>query len=123
MISSDNGSLLLSDSIFILPIPEPYLTVEGSSDNAISYSRILGNKKIKILAQSPNLNTFKYTITQIKYRLIGISGEVLTAGGSIIELPTENIDKLKYLIVDNVQFKNDVRTTNYSKSIVLQIRK
>jgi hypothetical protein len=104
-------------------LPEPFIHVDGSSDRAISFSRLSANGKIVLHAKHPDLNNFKYIISGLKYRLIGVNNEMQSTAGSEIIVPTDKIQLLKYIVVEEATIQTEVSNMVNSKPIVIQIRK
>lgn len=122
-IKNKDGMLLLKDSIYVQKLPEPFIHVDGSSDRAISFSRLSANGKIVLHAKHPDLNNFKYIISGLKYRLIGVNNEMQSTAGSEIIVPTDKIQLLKYIVVEEATIQTEVSNMVNSKPIVIQIRK
>lgn len=115
--------LLLRDSIYVQKLPEPFIHVDGSSDRAISYSRLSASGKVVLHAKHPDLNNFKYTISGLKYRLVGVNNEIQTAAGAEINVPSDKVQALKYIVVEEATIQTEVSNMVNSKPIVIQIRK
>ncbi len=123
IIKNKDGMLLLKDSIYVQKLPEPVIHVDGSSDRAISYSRLTSAGKIVLHAKHPDLSNFKYTINGLKYRLIGVNNELQFVNGTEISIPVDKIATLRYVVVEEATIETEVNKMVKKEPIVIQIRK
>jgi hypothetical protein len=122
-IKNKDGMLLLKDSIYVQKLPEPYIHVDGSSDMAISLSRLTSNGRIVLHAKHPDLVNFKYKINGLKYRLVGVNNELQTISGTEIVIPADMISKLRYVVIEEATIETEVNKMVKKEPIVIQIRK
>jgi len=123
IIKNKDGMLLLKDSIYVQKLPEPYIHVDGSSDMAISYSRLTSNGRIVLHAKHPDLVNFKYKINGLKYRLVGVNNELQTISGTEIVIPADMVSKLRYVVIEEATIETEVNKMVKKEPIVIQIRK
>ena len=123
LIKNKDGMLLLKDSIYVQKLPEPFIHVDGSSDRAISYSRLSSSGKIVLHAKHPDLANFKYKINGLKYRLIGVNNELQTVSGTEIVIPADKVSMLRYVVVEEATIETEVNKMVKKEPIVIQIRK
>ncbi len=116
-----NGRLLLYDSIYIQPVPTPFVFARGSSENRLSLNRLLQTRQIAFMARHPEMPDFEYTIEQLQVRLIGIDNTIKKVNGNVIALNDEQIRKLKYVIVENVKVKTTEKDFELVNQMVFQI--
>ncbi|MBC7383601.1 MAG: hypothetical protein H7296_11535 [Bacteroidia bacterium] len=122
MISNGNR-LLLSDSVYVQSVPVPFIFVDGSSENNLSYSRLMQTKTISFDAKHPEMPGFEYKIESVKLRLVGIDNNVKTIIGCKMQCTDEEIRKLKFLIVEAVNIKSTNKKFDVLKQFVIQINK
>jgi len=122
-IISSNRQVLLFDSLFVQDVPNPQIIVNEASNNKISINRIKQTKSISIGALSPDMNVYKYDISKVNYTLIGANRETKSILTHKIDLGGIDIDKLKYIIVNEVEIKTIFKEIKLSKPILIEIIK
>jgi hypothetical protein len=114
---------LLDDSVFVQQVPIPFIMVEGSSDRSISVSRLQNAKKIEFRAVHPEMPNFKYDITSMSVRLVGVSELPQEITGDVVSVSTDQLSKLQYVVIDRVSVQTQVKLIQYQEPIVIQIKR
>lgn len=122
-INTTEGMLLLDDSIFIQQVPDPFILVEGSSDRSVSFKRIQNAKKIEFNAFHPEMPNFQYDITSMSVRLVGVSDVTQEMSGGTVNITTEQLAKLQYIVVDRVSVQTQIKLIQHQEPIVIQIKR
>ena len=97
--------------------------VEGSSDRSISVSRLQNAKKIEFRAVHPEMPNFKYDITSMSVRLVGVSELPQEITGDVVSVSTDQLAKLQYVVIDRVSVQTQVKLIQYQEPIVIQIKR
>jgi hypothetical protein len=122
LINNSEGRVLLRDSIYVQKVPEPFLFAQGSSSGTMSRSRLKSDGFVSIYGTHPDLQKFKFKLTNIKYRLLGSSTELLTSDNNEIKLSAEQIDKVKYIIIQGANINTGSKDFVFEKPLVIQIK-
>ena len=122
-INTSDGMALLDDSVFVQQVPMPFILVEGSSDRTISIARLNATKRIDFRAVHHEMPNFNYEITSMKLRLVGADESSKEITGSSINLTSEQLSKLQYVVVDKVSVQTQVKLIQYQEPIVIQIKR
>jgi hypothetical protein len=122
LINNSEGRVLLRDSIYVQKIPEPFLFVEGSSGGVMSRARLKSDGIINVYGNHPDLQKFNYKLTNLKYRLVGASSNVLYSTTNKITLNSEEIDKVKYIIIQGADINTVSKSFVFEKPLVIQIK-
>ncbi|MFM6953325.1 MAG: hypothetical protein ACKOXR_09340, partial [Bacteroidota bacterium] len=122
-INTSDGMALLDDSVFVQRVPLPFVLVEGSSDQSISMSRLASAKRLDFKAMHPEMPNFTYDITGMSVRLVGVSEVAQEISGSSVNLTTEQLSKLQYVVIDRVSVQTQVKLIQFQEPIVIQIKK
>jgi hypothetical protein len=122
LINNTDGRVLLRDSIYVQKVPEPFLFAEGSSGGTMSRSRLKSDGSVSIYGTHPDLQKFKFKLTNIKYRLLGASTDQFVSEKSKIELTTEQIDKVKYIVIQGANINIGSKDFVFGKPLVIQIK-
>lgn len=121
VLRSVSLELLLFDSIYIQPVPLPFIFIEGASENKLSYNRLNQTKKISFAARHPEMPDFIYSIESIQIRFIGVENKIITINGSEILLTEDQVKKLKYIIIESVKVKTSNKYFDIDNQMVFQI--
>ncbi|MDP1727905.1 MAG: hypothetical protein Q8M15_14060 [Bacteroidota bacterium] len=121
VLRSSNLELLLFDSVYIQPVPIPFIFIEGSSENKLSYNRLIQTKKISFAARHPEMPDFIYSVESIQIRLIGVGNKTITINGPDIFLTEEQVKKLRYIIIESVKVKTSNKYFDLDNQMVFQI--
>jgi hypothetical protein len=122
-INTTDGMALLDDSVFVQQVPIPFIMVEGSSDRSISASRLQNAKKIEFKAVHPEMPNFKYDITSMSVRLIGVSELPQEITGDVVSITPDQISRLQYVVIDRVSVQTQVKLIQHQEPIVIQIKR
>ena len=122
LINNSEGRVLLRDSIYVQKIPEPFLFAEGSSGGVMSRSRLKSDGVVNVYGTHPDLQKFNFKLTNLKYRLVGASVDVLLSASNKITLNSEEIDKVKYIIIQGADINAGSKSFVFEKPLVIQIK-
>jgi hypothetical protein len=122
-ILSSNGQVLLFDSLFVQDVPNPQIIVNEASNNKISINRIKQTKSISIGALNPDINVYKFNIAKVNYTLIGANRETRSILSDKIDLGDIDIDKLKFILINEVEFKTTLKEIKLTKPLLIEIIK
>ena len=121
-INNKDGKALLRDSIYVQKIPEPFLYAEGTSGGVMSRTRLKADGFVNIYGTHPDLQKFKYSLSNIKYRLVGATNEVMNSTGNKISLSADQVDKVKYIVVQGADINTGSKGMVFEKPLVIQIK-
>lgn len=122
LITNKDGKVLLRDSIYVQKVPEPYLYAEGSSGGVMSKTRLKTDGYISVYGTHPDLQKFRYSLSNIKYRLVGASTEIFNSASSKISLNSEQIEKVKYVIIEGADINTGTKGMVFDRPFVIQIK-
>lgn len=122
VINNKDGKALLRDSIYVQKIPEPFLYAEGSSGSVMSRTRLKLDGFVNIYGTHPDLQKFKYSLSNVKYRLVGATNEVMSSSGSKLSLTADQVDKVKYIVVQGADINTGSKGMVFEKPLVIQIK-
>lgn len=122
VINNKDGRALLRDSIYVQKIPEPFLYAEGSSGSVMSRTRLKADGFVYIYGTHPDLQKFKYSLSNIKYRLVGATNEVMSSSGSKLSLTADQVDIVKYIVVQGADINTGSKGMVFEKPLVIQIK-
>jgi len=122
-IVSSNGQLLLFDSLFVQDVPNPQIIVNEASNNKVSINRIKQTKSISIGALNPDMNVYKFDIAKVNYTLIGANRETRSILSDKIDLGGIDIDKLKFILINEVEIKTTSKEIKITKPLLIEIIK
>jgi len=88
----------------------------------MSRSRLKSDGSVSIYGTHPDLQKFKFKLTNIKYRLLGASTDQFVSEKSKIELTTEQIDKVKYIVIQGANINIGSKDFVFGKPLVIQIK-
>jgi hypothetical protein len=122
LINNSEGRVLLRDSIYVQKIPEPFLFAEGSSGGVMSRARLKSDGIVNVYGTHPDLQKFNFKLTNLKYRLVGASTDVLFSASNRITLKSDEIDKVKYIIIQGADINAGSKSFVFEKPLVIQIK-
>jgi hypothetical protein len=73
-------------------------------------------------ATHPDLQKFNFKLSNLKYRLVGISTELLTTSGDVIKVPTGNIEALRYVVVEAADINNEIKNMEFESPLIIQVK-
>ena len=118
---SKNGGRLLADSIYVQKLPSPVILAKNVSANKISKSRLLQQKSLKLTANHHNMGNVIYDISSIKATFIGIDGDMRTFEGANISLTAEQLERIKYIQINEVTVETRVRNFTVTEPLIIEI--
>jgi len=118
---SKNGGSLLADSIYVQKLPSPVILAKNVSANKISKSRLLQQKSLKLTANHHNMGNVIYDISSIKATFIGIDGDMRTFEGANISLTAEQLERIKYIQINEVTVETRVRNFTVTEPLIIEI--
>ena len=121
-INNTDGKTLLRDSVFVQKLPIPFVYAKGVSGDVISKLRLKSDNKLVLYATHPDLQKFNFKLSNLKYRLVGLSPETLTASSEVITVPTENLESLRYIIVEAADINNEIKNMEFISPLVIQVK-
>lgn len=121
-VNNKEGRVLLRDSVYIQKLPIPFVYAKGVSGDLISRTRLKSDSKLSFYATHPDLQKFNFKLTNLKYRLVGLSQELLTASGDVINIPTDNIEALRYVVVEAADINNEIKNMEFESPLVIQVK-
>jgi hypothetical protein len=121
-VNNKDGRVLLRDSVYVQKLPIPYVYAKGVSGDLISRARLKADNQLAFYATHPDLQKFNFKLSNLKYRLVGLSTELLTATGDVINIPTSNIDALRYVVVEAADINNEIKNMEFESPLVIQVK-
>ncbi len=122
-MTSTDGFVLLNDSVYVQQIPAPFIVVDGASDRTISIGRLLNSKKLTFKAVHPDMPNFNYTIENMDVKLVGIKDGIKTISGGTIELSTDQLSQLQYVVVEKFSIQTQIKPIQFQEPLVIQIKR
>jgi hypothetical protein len=104
-------------------VPNPQIIVNEASNNKISINRIKQTKSISIGALNPDMNVYKFNIAKVNYTLIGANRETRSILSDKIDLGGIDIDKLKFILINEVEIKTTLKEIKLTKPLLIEIIK
>jgi hypothetical protein len=114
--------LVLSDSIYVKPLPEPYIFIKDLPNLSISKKRFQQIKKIEVYAMHPSFDENTFEIESYDITIPGTNYKNLKVNSSIFQ--QEDIfsnDKISFIIISNVHIKQGNEIKNFPDPIVVKI--
>ncbi len=121
-INNATGGLLLRDSVYVQNLPRPFVNAKGVSGGSIAKTRLRLNNKLSVYASHPDLQNFKYKISNLRYRLVGISNELMVSATETIELPKEGLENLRYVVVESADINNEIKNMEFESPLLIQVK-
>lgn len=121
-INNTDGKLLLRDSVFVQKLPIPFVYAKGVSGDVISRVRLKADNKLVLYATHPDLQKFNFRLSNLKYRLVGLSTELKTSDNETINIPTDNLDALRYIVVEAADVNNEIKNMEFESPLVIQVK-
>ena len=121
-INNKEGKLLLKDSVFVQKLPVPFVYAKGVSGDVISRVRLKSDNKLVMYATHPDLQKFNFKLSNLKYRLVGISTEPLTATDNVINIPTDKLESLRYVVIEAADINNEIKNMEFESPLVIQVK-
>jgi hypothetical protein len=122
-MTSTDGFVLLNDSVYVQQIPAPFIVVDGASDRTISIGRLLNSKKLTFKAVHPDMPNFNYTIENMDVKLVGLKDGIKTISGGTIELSTDQLSQLQYVVVEKFSIQTQIKPIQFQEPLVIQIKR
>ena len=73
-------------------------------------------------ATHPDLQKFNFKLSNLKYRLVGISTEPLTAADNVINIPTDKLESLRYVVIEAADINNEIKNMEFESPLVIQVK-
>ena len=121
-VNNKDGRVLLRDSVYVQKLPIPYVYAKGVSGDLISRARLKADNQLAFYATHPDLQKFNFKLSNLKYRLVGLSTELLTSAGDVINIPTGNIEALRYVVVEAADINNEIKNMEFESPLVIQVK-
>lgn len=121
-VNNKDNRVLLRDSVYVQKLPIPYVYAKGVSGDLISRARLKADNQLAFYATHPDLQKFNFKLSNLKYRLVGLSTELLTSAGDVINIPTGNIDALRYVVVEAADINNEIKNMEFESPLVIQVK-
>jgi|GEM_PF-2792018 len=116
------NEVLLSDSIYVKPLPEPYIQIKDLPNLKISKKRLSQLEAIQLNAMHPSFDEHVFKIESFEAKWPGTSFSTKTINGEVLpiskELKSENIS---YLIISNIVVKAGNKNITLTDPIVVKI--
>lgn len=120
-IFSRTGSRVLFDSVYVQELPRPIMLASNVSAGRISRSRLLQEKGLRLTATHPDMDNFNYEVSKIKVSLIGLDNQVKNLEGAFIPLSAEELDRVKYIQINEVNVNTNVRNFKINEPLIIEI--
>lgn len=121
-INNSDGMLLLRDSVFVQKLPIPFIYAKDVSGDVISRVRLKADNKLVLYATHPDLQKFNFRLSNLKYRLVGLSTEQKTSSSETINIPTDNLEALRYIVVEAADINNEIKNMEFESPLVIQVK-
>ncbi len=121
-VNNKDGRILLRDSVYVQKLPIPYVYAKGVSGGLVSRARLKADNQLAFYATHPDLQKFNFKLSNLKYRLVGLSSELLTTSGDVINVPTGNIEALRYVVVVAADVNNEIKNMEFESPLVIQVK-
>ena len=118
---STSGGRLVVDSIYVQKLPAPLILATNVSANKISKSRLVQQKALRLSANHHDMGNVNYTISRVKATFIGLDGEVRTFEGANIPLTAEQLERIKYIQINEVTVETRVRNFTVTEPLIIEI--
>ena len=112
----------MRDSVYVQKLPIPFVYAKGVSGDVISKLRLKTDNKLVLYATHPDLQKFNFQLSNLRYRLVGLSSEIFTAPNNVITVPTDKIESLRYIIVEAADINNEIKNMEFISPLVIQVK-
>jgi hypothetical protein len=120
-IFNGTGTRLLWDSIYVQELPKPIILASNVTAGKISVSRLSQQQGLRLTAVHPDMDNFNYNIVSMKATLIGIDAEAKIINGAFIGIHSEQLNKVKFIQVNEVSVKSNVRDFVIKEPLLIEI--
>jgi hypothetical protein len=102
-LSSAEGALVLTDSVFVYPIPRPVVIANQVSNNMISSKQLMTEGLLKIVAFHPLHKDIRYKIESMDVSIIGEGMSQTKFKSEVIRLDKNQSSKAKFIHIKNIR--------------------
>jgi hypothetical protein len=121
-IKSSNGSAMFYDSVFVKPLPDPKVLVQGLPSNSIGRLRLKQLKELNLIARHPSfVEDDVFQILSFNVKKIGSENSVNPITGSRIIVNEKEIETLNYILVYDLVIRIGKETKKLDQTLVIQI--
>ncbi len=121
-IKSNNGNAIFFDSVFVKPLPDPKILVQGLPSNTIGRKRLSQLKELILTAKHPSFKeNGAFQILAFNVKKIGSENTSYPSTGDKIIVSEKEIDGLNYILVYDIQIRIGKETKKLDQTLVIQI--
>jgi hypothetical protein len=121
-IKSSNGSAMFYDSVFVKPLPDPKVLVQGLPSNSIGRLRLRQLKELSLIAKHPSFEEEGvFEILSFNVKKIGSENTVNPITGSHIIVNEKEIETINYILVYDLVIRIGKETKKLDQTLVIQI--
>jgi len=121
-IKSSNSSAIFFDSVFVKPLPDPKILVQGLPSNTIGRKRLSQLKELNLIAKHPSFKENDvYEILSFNVKKIGNENSSYASEGNKIQIGDKEIDGLNYVLVYDILIRLGKETKKLDQTLVIQI--
>ncbi|MFY8021303.1 MAG: hypothetical protein ACOVP1_08905 [Bacteroidia bacterium] len=117
----DINGLYCFDSVFVKALPKPILYVKDISGNTLSKRRFNKTGELELEAFHPSFGNGVFEIKSFKVKWVGIGSRVESVSGSKLKVSPEEIQKMQYLILHQIEYKAGNEIFKKDQPIIIQI--
>ncbi len=121
-IKSSNGNAIFFDSVFVKPLPDPKVLVQGLPSNTIGRKRLSQLKELILTAKHPSFKeNDAFQILAFNVKKIGSENTSYPSTGDKIIVTEKEIEGLNYILVYDIQIRIGKETKKLDQTLVIQI--
>jgi hypothetical protein len=121
-IKSSNGNAIFFDSVFVKPLPDPKVLVQGLPSNTIGRKRLSQIKELILAAKHPSFKeNDAFQILAFNVKKIGSENTSYPSTGDKIIVSEKEIEGLNYILVYDIQIRIGKETKKLDQTLVIQI--
>lgn len=117
----DLNGLYCFDSVFVKALPKPILFVKDIPGNTLSKRRFNKNGELELEIFHPSFGKNVFEIKSFKVKWVGSGSRVESVFGSKLKVNPEEIQKMQYLILHQIEYKAGNEIFKKEQPIIIQI--
>jgi hypothetical protein len=121
-INAQNGAAIFFDSVFVKPLPEPKILVQGLPSNTIGRTRLSQLRELNLIARHPSFKEGDvYQILSFNVKKIGSENTTYPVSGSSILVNDKEQENLNYILVYDIIIRAGKETKKLDQTLMIQI--
>lgn len=115
------GDLVLFDSVYVQPVPVPFLIAEGVSDFKISRNRLMELNELTIRALRPAIEGLDFNISSMTVEFFGSRNNKKTVNSGTIDFTSDELKWVQHLRVSEVVVNHASGSISINEPLLIEI--